>query len=319
MATTLKIDRAGERFVLNGEPAFLLGVSYFGALGAPEEFIEEDLTDLKRSGVNCIRVWPTWEAFGHRVSAFDADGDELSPAWEKLLWLCELADKLHFVVDVAFARGEAPGGAILGGDEAHLNAVGILAEALTPYRNAIVDVAAEWNAPAAGGVSIAFVKQLRDRIKQADPQRLVTASHAGDVEPDLLYQYLMAAKVDFLAPHRPVGPDSQAQTEQKTRTLCSRMARLGKVVPVLYSQPLRRGEEGPQPRAEDFLTDLSGAISGGAAGWCFHNGPDATGPERCPRRCFDLRPSEGRLLDQLEDEERTVLRRTRETVGEGAS
>ena len=29
----------GRRFVLNGEPTFLLGTSYYGGLGAPEEFV----------------------------------------------------------------------------------------------------------------------------------------------------------------------------------------------------------------------------------------------------------------------------------------
>ncbi len=30
--------------------------------------------------------------------------------------------------------------------------------------------------------------------------------------------------------------------------------------------------------AADFLTDLRGAVAGGAAGWCLHNGSQDTAP-----------------------------------------
>ena len=32
-----------ERFTLDGKPTFLLGISYYGALGAPEAFVDTDL------------------------------------------------------------------------------------------------------------------------------------------------------------------------------------------------------------------------------------------------------------------------------------
>jgi hypothetical protein len=86
------------------------------------------------------------------------------------------------------------------------------------------------------------------------------------------------------------------------------MARLGKVVPVLFQEPFRRGFGDWQPGAEDFLADLAGALAGGAAGWCLHNGHAADRPDGRPRRCFDLRPAEGRLIDQFDDLERAVLR-----------
>jgi hypothetical protein len=46
-STVLEID--GTQFTLNGKPGFLLGISYYGALGAPEDFIRRDLDDLQRS------------------------------------------------------------------------------------------------------------------------------------------------------------------------------------------------------------------------------------------------------------------------------
>ena len=308
MATTLAIDSAGERFVLSGRETFLLGASYHAALGAPKDFIEDDLSDLKIAGVNWLRVWATWAGFDHDISAVDADGDERAPYWRKLLWLCEFADKLSVAVAVTLSPADPTSGApLLDGEAAHLAAAAAIAEGLRPLRNVYFDLAAERNQPGPAGVPIATVRKLRDLVKRIDPDRLVTASHAGDIEPDRLYEYLVTAKVDFLAPHRPLGPASPGETEAKTRTLRSRMARLGKVVPIHYQQPFRRDAGDWQPTAEDFLADLTAALAGGAAGWCFHNGPTAGRPNLRPRRCFDLRPAEGRLIDQLQDDERTVL------------
>jgi len=60
-----------------------------------------------------------------------------------------------------------------------------------------------------------------------------------------------------------------------------------------------------EPTATDFLTDLRGALKGGAAGWCFHNGGQRTTGNQQPRRSFDLRAK--RLLDQLDEEETKVF------------
>jgi hypothetical protein len=83
------------------------------------------------------------------------------------------------------------------------------------------------------------------------------------------------------------------------------MKDLGRVVPVHYQEPLRRGYEKWNPRAEDFVTDLRGAMAGGAAGWCFHNGSERGAQDAKPRRSFDLR--ERRLFDQLDQEERNAI------------
>ena len=46
-----------SQFTLNGKPAFLYGISYYGALGASEETVRRDLADMKRHGFNWLRVW----------------------------------------------------------------------------------------------------------------------------------------------------------------------------------------------------------------------------------------------------------------------
>ena len=40
------------QFIINDERAFLLGISYYAGLGAPEDFIRRDLDDLQRHRFN---------------------------------------------------------------------------------------------------------------------------------------------------------------------------------------------------------------------------------------------------------------------------
>lgn len=177
-----------SQFTINGELAFLLGISYYGGLGASEDFVRQDLDDLQRHGFNWLRVWATWGVFENDVSAVNASGEPREPYLEKLQWLVAECDRRGIIVDVTLTRG-----------------------------------------------------------KRSD-----TSLGAGNV-------------------------------------------------PVHHQEPFRRGYETWSPTATDFLTDLRGAVTGGAAGWCLHNGSQRNSPAGQPRRSFDLR--ERRLFDQLDIEE----------------
>jgi len=151
----------------------------------------------------------------------------------------------------------------------------------------------------------ARLKELREAARKLDPGLLVTASHGADVTKDEFRQYLKTAGVDFVCPHRPRDADSPRQTETRTKEYLSWGKELGREVPVHYQEPFRRGYAKWQPRADDFIADLTGAKAGGAAGWCFHNGDDRTAKDGRPRRSFDLR--ETRLFEQLDEEELKAL------------
>jgi len=43
-ATTLGVK--GKSFTIDGKPSFLLGISYYAGLGAPCQFIRQDLEDM---------------------------------------------------------------------------------------------------------------------------------------------------------------------------------------------------------------------------------------------------------------------------------
>lgn len=296
----------GSGFTLNGKPTFLLGMSYYGGLGASEDRIPGDLDDLQRRGFNWLRLWATWESFGRDVSAVDAHGAPREPYLGKLERLVAECDRRGMVVDVTLTRGEAAPGAESSGRipdfESHRRAVAILVHALRTHRNWYLDLANERDVRDARFVPADELKTLRDDVRRLDPTRLVTASFGGhDLGKGDVRESLVAIGLDFLSPHRPRDRRSPSQTEGKTREYLAMMKEIGRLAPVHYQEPLRRGYEAWEPTAVDLLTDLRGAYVGGAAGWCLHNGDQRGVEGRRPRRSFDLHDQ--RLFDQLDEEE----------------
>ena len=315
MATVLGIEQGGTRFCVDGRPVFLLGASYYGGLGAPDVFVQQDMADLQRHGFNWIRVWCTWAACGRDVSVVDLSGSPRPDWMSRLQALCERADGAGLVVDVTFSRGDGVVSPFLDDHEAHLRAVRAVAERLRPFRNVYFDLGNERNLRDYGYVTFAELARLGAAVRELDPQRLVTASAANDIPVEDVGDYLTVAGVHFLAPHRPRTAESAGQTASKTREYLREAANvLGQPVPVHYQEPFRRDWLQWQPVAGDFLADLRGAIEGGAAGWCFHNGGCQFRDDRRPRRSFDMREEEGRLFDQLDAEERAVVERAAQVL-----
>jgi hypothetical protein len=205
------------------------------------------------------------------------------------------------VVDVTLHRGEE-----LPNFEVHQRAVETLVNSLRPRRNWFLDLANEHDVGDARHVGFDELKLLRQRVRELDPRRLVTASFGGhDLSLDDIRDSVLTVGEDLLAPHRPRDAGSPADTEAKTLETLAMMKQFGRTVPVLYQEPFRRGYTDWQPTLADFRTDLSGARTGGAAGWCFHNGATRGVSGERPRRSFDLR--EKRLFDQLDAEERAFV------------
>ncbi len=313
-ATELGI--AGTRFTLEGKPAFLFGISYYGALGAVPEAMQRDLDDMKGLGINWIRVWATWSAFGNNVSAIDADGAPRQPYLGALKKLIAECDRRKMVVDVTLSRGNGVTGAPrLQSLPAHCRAVETLVRALAEYRNWYLDLGNERNIRDARHVPFVELRQLRDAAKRLDPKRLVTASHAGELTREDVRQYVQTVGVDFLAPHGARHPGVPQRVEAEVRRYLAWLQDLGQPVPVHYQEPFRRGfTRGWEPSAEDFQTAALGARRGGAAGWCFHNGDQRDAPEGRPRRSFDLR--DGRLFDQLDAVEKAALEAIRRSLAD---
>lgn len=295
---------SGASFTLDGKPTFLLGASYYGALGIEDrERITKDLDDLVAHGINWIRVWATWDAFDNNVSAVAPDGSPRSPFMERLERLCRLAGRRGMVVDITVSRGRNP--AFPASLEQHQVIMKTLATRLRPFRNLYFDIANERGVRDARHVPIKEVGEVIRAVKQIDPQRLCTASGCDSDEE--ARAYIDECGMDFICPHRARNAQSPAETEKETGEWLAAIKSASRLVPVHYQEPFRR-DYGPwQPVAADFITDLEGARRGGAAGWCFHNGDNRNREDGRPRRSFDMRPTEGRLFDQLDAEERAFL------------
>ena len=303
---TTVLGSRDAQFMINDEPAFLLGVSYYAGLGAPENFIQQDLDDLQRHGFNWLRVWATWGAFDNDVSAVDSNGEPREPFLEKLKWLVAECDRRGMIVDVTLTRGKRSGMSLGAGNvpdfASHQRAVETIIGALKEHRNWYLDLANERDVGDARYVSTDELKTLREIARRLDSHLLVTASFGGhDLSMEDVRDSLLEVKCDFLSVHRPRNPSSPLQTEARTRELLAFTEALKHTAPVHHQEPFRRGYETWSPTASDFLTDLRGAVTGGAAGWCLHNGSQRNDPDGQPRRSFDLR--ERRLFDQLDMEE----------------
>jgi hypothetical protein len=300
-------------FTIDGRRTFLLGISYYAALGARDEFIAKDLDDIQRDGFNWIRVWATWAAFTNNVSAVDSYGGPREPFLTRLEKLVQECDRRGIIVDITFSRENGTTvGPRLQRLEQHERAVRTIVERLRPLRNWYLDLGNERNIRDARHVPFEDLKRLREVVRERDPKRLVTASHSSDDESfaNDIQTYLREVKVDFLSQHRPRGQGTAEQTASATKLYSDRMTALGVIAPIHYDEPFRRGyTKGWEPAAADFLRDLRGAIESGAAGWCFHNGAQVGPQDGRPRRSFDL--SEERLYDQLDPVELEVTRQVK--------
>lgn len=305
-ATRLGIE--GTRFTLNGRPTFLIGISYYAGLGANEELVVRDLDDIQRHGFHWLRVWATCGFFGQDASAVDAEGKAREPGMSRLKSIVAECDRRGMVVDVTLHRDKNGKNGGLPDMAAHQRAIETIVGELKLHRNWYLDLANECDVRDARFVPVEELRVLRELVRQLDPERLVTASLGGhDLTREEIEDGLVKIGLDFLTPHLAREPDAPVQTEAKTRESLDVMRQAGRSAPIMYQEPFRRGYERWQPSVDDFLTDVRGARAGGAAGWCFHNGGQRGAEDEQPRRSFDLR--ERRLIDQLDDVEREVLRR----------
>ena len=316
VATELGVE--GAQFTIDGKPKFLLGISYYGALGAKDEFIAKDLDDMRRDGFNWIRVWATWAAFTNNVSAIDANGGPREPLLTKLDKLIQECDMRGMIVNVTLScENGVTGAPRLQKYEEHERAVRTLVERLRPLRNWYLDLGNERNIRDARHVPFEDLVKLRKFARELDAKRLVTTSHSSDDEDFAknIEKYVRDVKVDFLSQHRGRGKGTAQETAKATKMYLERLKALGATVPLHYDEPFRRGyTRGWEPSLEDFVVDLRNAVEGGAAGWCFHNGAQVGPADGKPRRSFDMR--EQRLYEQLDAVELELTGKVRGVVGE---
>ena len=184
-AETLGI--AGSRFAVDGQPKFLLFVSYFDGLrranangGAGD--VDTDFAYLKRTGYHGIRLMVNWRytcGSGPADDAqklFAADGSLNQPMWPVFVRLLERAAAHGLLVDVTFTRDTYNVAIPV---DAYRKAIAGVAERLLAaggYRHVLFDVHNEYPIH---GLTPSDVHDILSDVEAADAARIATASGGG--------------------------------------------------------------------------------------------------------------------------------------------
>lgn len=264
---------------------FILGVSYFGAIGIQNQSrLRGDLDDFKERGLNSARVWANWTHWGaQNSSVFDGDGGLLGGALSRLIFLIEEAADRNVIVDLTFSWRSFKLEQCTGGNcfEKYKDSMAAAAEALVPYRNVFFDLANEHNAGITG-LTLNQVRQIEAAVHAEDPGRAVTVSATGSIntQGSKFNALLNDGTIDFACPHFMRSEDWAEQTGARLKAL--REAITGSW-PIHLQEEARRGATcgadmmtsccgGSESNCTlmDFLTSLGLSAQDGAAGWNLH-------------------------------------------------
>jgi hypothetical protein len=290
---------------------FLLGVSYYGAVGITNaNRMRGDLDDFEARGLNNVRVWGNWTHWDAANSTiFNGNGTIIGGALSRLILLTQEAAARNMIVDLTFSWRHFKQNQCAGGDcfGKYKNGLANAAAALTPYRNLFFDLANEHNS---GNTSLTLneIRELENAVHAEDPLRVVTVSAVGSpsIQGGRFSPLLNDGTLDFAAPHFQRTTDWADQTGVRLEAL--RNAITGSW-PIHLQEEARRGANcgsnqdqsccgGSEANCslEDFLTALALAAQEGAAGWVLHT--DAG---------FRLDQGTGSFWSRLDSTERAVM------------
>jgi hypothetical protein len=176
----LRVD--GTRLLLDNEPYFFQGLSFFNAFYNPAFNAETGkwLDVFLANGCNALRVWCQWDFDPVRRPFVDSapestlfrdDGGLKPDVWQRLEALLRETDERGMVVEVTlFAKEKAPDQPL----PYLLNGTRAAAEALRPFRHVILQL---WNEHTRAD------RELFDTAKKADPDRARDRRAEPDVRP----------------------------------------------------------------------------------------------------------------------------------------
>ncbi len=285
VAQTLSVQ--GDRFAVDGQPRFLLFVSYFDGLHRPATaLIDEDLQYLKEKGVEGIRVFPDW----HVPRLMDQHGAVNASRLESLLTLVERAALKGMMVDLSFDPSLAGITSVDAFRHGRNGEGGLtrIAQALheARRRNVIFDLCNEWDLHCAA-FGMAGLQAVKNAIKAVDPARLVVVSARAE---DQAVSFVKDFGFDAVTYHDPRGhaPTRDPLDNWATRTgtvVASLKKRLAQS-PIYLQEPSRfvRPDEDradTDDSAPYYSIAVTNARLSGAAAWTFHTlaGGELSGTE----------------------------------------
>jgi hypothetical protein len=310
-APTLEVQN--NRFTVDGQPRFLVLVSYFDAMRASPERCESDFQYLHKNGIDGIRVFPNWWDFRAKIAfapdtLMDGHADLRPDRLAALKQVLDCAARHGLIVDMSFAyetveglsdlRREqvGTGQGALPVNQVHVDEYerGLVAvtKALMDYRNLFFDIQNEYNGRITH-LSDDEVRRFGAAIRKTDAKRLVTASLANEIGAEEVASRSNETGVDIVGWHESRNPwqyDAMDMLVGQARAVTTKPIYLGE--PALLRDELT---------AREFIVAVTKAKAGGAAAWTFHT-----------QHCFDL--SQKSLADSLTEGEKEFIRTFKKAV-----
>jgi len=268
------LRRSGVNLLTDGQPSFLVLVSYFDAMRASEATLEHDFAFLKSKGVDGIRIFPLW-VYGTQTpdaTLLDADGRIRSDErWRHFDSILRKAGACGFVVDVTFNREHLDKASEFSVEEFQAGIVEVASRLHAAQRSphVFMDLQNERGHPDAPAMQLTNVevRRLRDAVKSADPSRLVMVSTQGGARKSL--SLASRAELDVIAFHelqKPGWHDNTQPTVQKLKA---------GGVPVYLQEMARAPDRGVRcprdtPEVNPFVQAMRHAKEAGAAAWTLH-------------------------------------------------
>lgn len=284
---------ANNQFTVNGQPTFLLGVSYFDG----KNYHESDFVNLAAKGFNLIRIWLDWRD----SNFFDENGNWLDGAKQVLLNLVDQANSHGLVVDVTILDSN-----MSFGDSAskRLKAMENVTLVLKGKNNVLFDLANEHDHNGFNTVvSHNEAQSLLRVVKNIDPNRIVTISSTAchllcgndrdGIDENNITEEINQVGVDVLTPHFMRNESWADKTRQRVTTLMNYLLSIDKSIPIYLQEENRRSNDSG-PDTADFFTAAKQAKEAGAAGWIFHT-----------KAGYDLK--ESNFFENLDPHEHVVL------------
>ena len=281
-AQTLAVQ--GDRFTLNGRPAFLVFVSYSDGVrrisdSGATTVLDADLDYFVRKGLSGLRVFPNWQFPGDTL--MHCDGTLRPLQLEKLKTLVDRAAEKGLVVDVSFTIDtvKTPQGSPCLNASGYNTALQAATGALAGRSNLLFDLQNEHdkNLPPAdaahprGWTSKQWDEYLgttiRRGVKARDPSRLTTVSWTSDAPPSMVVSSVQDRGYDVLAYHHR-GDGWEQKTATYVATFKALFARRPPPRPIYLQEPNRFPFDSDVTHYETAVTN---AKRTGAAAWTFHN------------------------------------------------
>jgi hypothetical protein len=264
-----------DHFVVNGQAKFLFMVSYFD--GMRSSSYVSDFATMASKGVDGVRIFANWNLCDpscHQATDTLIDsGGNLRPARLAVLQsVLNAARNAGLVVDLTFARDTVSiGGGILS-ESLYKDGVVAAANAINSaqYPHVFFDLQNERDVNIGDGrfLSESDVLDLRNRVKMADPNRIVTASNSDFGGFDIFDAgpFRSAANLDVTAWH----DDRSTGWQDRTAGVVQDLWYNDPWRPVYLQEPQRFDQD------TDWTHYITAAVNAkfyGAAGWTLHNRP----------------------------------------------